>query len=146
MTLVAHVTRGWMPWAHGAFPYQTACAFLVGLLGAVVAFLGVVHLKQAQTTVNPMTPLASSALVCRGVYRLSRHPVYLGFVLLLLGLAIFLGSLVALLLVPGFMFYLQRYQIEPEEKTLLALFGTDYVAYQHKVGRWLCVGSGPRRK
>ena len=41
------------------------------------------------------------------------------------------------LLVPAFVLYIDRFQIKPEERTLSALFGGEYVAYQEKVRRWL---------
>ena len=51
--------------------------------------------KQRKTTVKPFQESAS--LVTSGVYRLSRHPMYLGFVLILLSMAIFAGSLTPML-------------------------------------------------
>ncbi|MFZ6044474.1 methyltransferase family protein, partial [Vibrio natriegens] len=58
-------------------------AVILMLSGIGVAWGGVVSFKRAQTTVNPMTPDASSALVTSGVYRVTRNPMYLGFLLML---------------------------------------------------------------
>jgi len=72
-----------------------------------------------------------------GVYRLTRNPMYLGFLLVLLGWAIFLSNALAFLLLPAFIFYMNRFQIEPEEKALTSLFGQQFVAYTSRVRRWL---------
>ena len=101
------------------------------------ALYGVLAFRQANTTVNPTTPVASTALVVRGVYRLTRNPMYLGFALLLLALAVWLGKMSALLLVPLFMAYLQHFQIRPEEDALHARFGASFDTYCQQVRRWL---------
>jgi protein-S-isoprenylcysteine O-methyltransferase Ste14 len=51
--------------------------------------------------------------------------------------AVFLSSIWSLLGLPAFFFYIDRFQIAPEEKALIKLFGTDYAAYQTKVRRWI---------
>ena len=63
--------------------------------------------------------------------------MYVGFVLILVGLGFYLGNLCAALLLPLFMTYMTRYQIAPEERALSAKFGGDYVKYAERVRRWL---------
>ena len=84
-----------------------------------------------------MKPGSASVLVDGGIYRLTRNPMYLGFFVVLLGWAIFLSNIVAFLLLPAFIFYMNRFQIEPEEKALVGLFGQTFVAYKTRVRRWL---------
>src|SRR5882672_5891766 len=60
----------------------------VALVGALVSILGVVSFKRAKTTVNPMKPESTSALVVAGIYGVTRNPMYLGFLLILLGWAV----------------------------------------------------------
>jgi protein-S-isoprenylcysteine O-methyltransferase Ste14 len=81
----------------------------------------------------------SSALVADGFYRISRNPMYLGFVLILLGLAVFLRSLSPLLVVPGFAFAIDRRFISVEERMLDAEFGEVWGRYKHTAGRWVTV-------
>lgn len=83
-------------------------AFL--FLGCAVALAGVAAFRTHETTVNPLTPGASSALVSSGVYRFSRNPMYLGLVLMLVGSAIYLSNAVAALILPAFVAYLNRLQ------------------------------------
>jgi protein-S-isoprenylcysteine O-methyltransferase Ste14 len=60
------------------FPGRFVAAGGLGVLGAIVAILGVAAFKRAKTTVNPMKPESSSSLVISGVYRMTRNPMYLG--------------------------------------------------------------------
>ena len=105
--------------------------------GVAVAVAGVLAFRSKGTTVNPMTPAASSAIVASGVYRYSRNPMYLGFFLALAGLAVYLSNIPAALLLPAFVAYLTRFQIRPEERALVAKFGTRYTQYMGRVRRWI---------
>ena len=114
--------------------YAAAALVFVGL---VVAAVGVVQFRQARTTVNPMSPHKASTVVSSGLYRWSRNPMYLGMALVLLGTAAWASALSGYLLVLGFCWYLTRFQIVPEEKALLAGFGSEYAQYMAKVRRWV---------
>jgi protein-S-isoprenylcysteine O-methyltransferase Ste14 len=118
-------------------PHRAVVAAGLGLLGVGCSVLGVVSFRRARTTVNPMNPGAATALVVSGVYRLTRNPMYLGFLLLLLGELAWLGSLPALVVAPAFILYLNRFQIAPEESALRERFGTEFLEYVMRVPRWL---------
>ncbi len=105
--------------------------------GAVVALEGVLAFGRASTTVNPTQPGTASVMVTTGIYRFSRNPMYVGFALVLVGWACFVANLVAMLLVLAFVVYLNRFQIEPEERVLSARFGDEYRTYLRAVRRWL---------
>lgn len=107
------------------------------VLGALFPVAGVIAFRRARTTVDPRTPEASSALVSSGIYRYSRNPMYVGFALWLLAWSIFLGSGWALLGVVGFVLYMNRFQIAPEERALRDLFGDTFRDYEQRVRRWL---------
>ena len=118
-------------------PARTLFSVSVVVAGAVIGGLGVASFIRAKTTVNPMKPDSSSSLVISGIYRFTRNPMYLGFLLGLLGWAIFLSNALAFFLLPAFIVYMNRFQIEPEEKALARLFGEQFVAYRSRVRRWL---------
>jgi protein-S-isoprenylcysteine O-methyltransferase Ste14 len=120
-----------------AFPLQQGVAAGFWLAGVVITGLAVMSFGRAKTTVNPMKPESTASLVQSGIYRFTRNPMYLGFFLALVGLAVFLGNALAVLLLPVFIFYMNRFQIEPEERALTALFEREYVAYSSRVHRWL---------
>ena len=94
-------------------------------------------LDQAKTTWRPMIPGRSTSLVSTGVYRLSRNPIYLGMLLVMLGLGVALASPAALAISAVFVLYLDRFQIGPEERVLSAILGREYLDYLASVRRWL---------
>jgi protein-S-isoprenylcysteine O-methyltransferase Ste14 len=110
---------------------------MVALLGLCIALSGVVAFRRAGTTINPMKPGSSSSLVEAGIYSVTRNPMYLGVLLLLLAWAIYLANVLTVLFLPGFVWYMGRYQIEPEERALTALFGPEFTAYAARVRRWM---------
>ena len=116
---------------------SSAIALALVALGGALAFAGVIAFRLKRTTVNPLTPSASSAVVSSGVYRLSRNPMYLGFLLALAGWALYLANAGAALLLPAFVAYMTQYQIKPEERVLLAKFGVEFAQYMSRVRRWL---------
>ncbi len=63
--------------------------------------------------------------------------MYIGIVFILVAWAIYLSSLWSLLGIVGFIAYIQQFQIKPEERALLELFGSEYQTYQSKIRRWL---------
>lgn len=106
-------------------------------LGVMTILLGALAFKKAQTTVNPTKPETSSALVRDGVYRFTRNPMYVGMALILIGWACFLKTPTAIVFVMAFVFYMNRFQIEPEEKMLTKIFPQEYSQYCEKVRRWI---------
>ena len=95
------------------------------------------NFRRARTTVNPLQPGAATTLVVSGIYQITRNPMYLGFLFLLLGELAWLAHPVALLTAPAFVLYLNRFQIMPEEHALRECFGTEYLNYADYVGRWI---------
>jgi protein-S-isoprenylcysteine O-methyltransferase Ste14 len=112
---------------------------LLGLLplsfGLAVNLMADRALKLANTTVKPFEE--SSALVTVGVYGLSRHPMYLGFVVLLAGVAILLRSLTPWLIVPALAVALDRIFVVPEESMLANRFAQEWERYKRRARRWL---------
>jgi protein-S-isoprenylcysteine O-methyltransferase Ste14 len=123
---------------HGAAPaVRTVGAGVIGAVGVAFAASGVIAFRLARTTMNPTTPDGATALVTAGVYRLTRNPMYVGLLLLLLAWATYLYSVWALPLALLFAAYINRFQIAPEERALARLFGAAYAGYQARVRRWL---------
>ena len=90
---------------------------------------------QAHTTVKPFEE--SSILVTDGAYQLSRNPMYLGFVLILMGIAVLLRSFSPYLVILGFAILLDRSYISVEERMLAEKFGAKWKAYEALTRRWL---------
>lgn len=118
-------------------PARQAIAVALVVAGVLVAVTGVLAFRRQQTTVNPMTPGKASSLVVTGIYRFSRNPMYLGMLLVLGGWGVFLANVVAVLWLPAFVAYMNRFQIQVEETALTERFGEAYVAYCRSVRRWV---------
>jgi protein-S-isoprenylcysteine O-methyltransferase Ste14 len=117
-------------------PARIFFAVTSAALGVVTSGLGVMAFRRARTTVNPTKPGATSSLVHSGVYSLTRNPVYLGFLLILCGWAILLRNLFVFPFLPMFILYMNRFQIQPEERALTRGFGATFTGYTARVRRW----------
>lgn len=118
------------PWRLGACIVLALCALALDL-PSLWLFL------RRHTTINPMRPANTRALVCRGPYRLTRNPMYLGLLLALCAWALWLGTTWPWLAPPLFVAWITRFQIVPEERLLAVRFGADYARYRQRVRRWL---------
>ncbi|WP_404409386.1 isoprenylcysteine carboxylmethyltransferase family protein [Pseudidiomarina marina] len=121
------------PWH---FTDAKALAFALVTAGAFIAVAGVIAFRQAKTTANPMNPDAASSLVINGIYRFTRNPMYLGFLLALAGWGVWLANLPAIFWLIIYILYINQFQIIPEERILEEKFGDDFIAYRKQVRRW----------
>lgn len=124
------------------FPVKRIVLFPWNLLGLAPLLLGAAlnlvadrAFRDAKTTVKPFEEPA--ALVTGGAFRISRHPMYLGFVLILLGLAVLLGSLTPFIVLPFFAVVMDRVFIVVEEQMLADRFGQAWLDYKARVRRWI---------
>jgi protein-S-isoprenylcysteine O-methyltransferase Ste14 len=110
-------------------------AYLLAAGGGLLALWAAVTFRRHETTAHPYAE--ATTLVTRGPYRLSRNPMYLGLLLTLIALGLWLQSLSALLLAPLFVFVINRCNILPEERRLRVRFGGTYEAYLTQTRRWI---------
>ncbi len=106
------------------------------IFAGVIAIIALFQFFRSNTTIDPGNPSKSSKLVDRGIYAYSRNPMYLALLLILLAWGIWLGNAFNTLFAAGFVAYMNRFQIVPEEEALLAMFGKEYGPYCIKVRRW----------
>lgn len=107
-------------------------------IAAVIVMVGgILQFAVKRTTVDPHRVGRATSLVTGGLYRLTRNPMYLGMFLGLAGLVFYLANLAAIVGLPAFIAYMDRFQIEPEERKLTELFGDEYTAYLARTRRWL---------
>jgi protein-S-isoprenylcysteine O-methyltransferase Ste14 len=118
-------------------PARGAAVIALAAAAVAIGIAALLGFRKAKTTINPMTPEASTALVIGGVYRLSRNPMYLAMLIVLGAWALVVANFAALLLLPIFVAYLNRFQIKPEERALQARFGIEFERYRQSVRRWL---------
>ena len=127
---------------HVAFPLARPIEEPYRYAGIVIAALGValdawalVLFLRAKTGIIPFSE--ARALVARGPYRWTRNPMYLGMAAILLGFALYLGSVTPFIVLPAFIGLITERFIAPEEEMLEKAFGQSYADYKARVRRWL---------
>ena len=115
-------------------PYRYGGVVLMALSIGLILWAAALF-RRAGTNIRPYLP--STALVVSGPYRYTRNPMYLGMAGILLGVAVFLGSITPFVVIFAFMGLIKERFILPEEAKLEAAFGDDYVQYKDRVRRWL---------
>jgi len=133
----------WLPLAHWIPSPWNRFGILLAAFAIIISATAVTQFRRIGTTVNPLDPSKATRLVTGGIFRISRNPMYLGLLLLLIGWAGWLGSASPWLVPPLFWATITFGQIMPEERALRQLFGAPYLAYQQAVGRW--IGRSARR-
>ena len=121
-------------WQHAL---RAPAAWLLAACGLACDLSGLLAFRRHRTTINPLAPERSTAIVQDGIYRYTRNPMYLGMALLLTAWAAWQANWLCLLVVPVFIAYITRFQIKPEERILLARFGAVYTQYLRQVRRWI---------
>ena len=103
--------------------------------GLVIGFGAEGQFRRRGTTIDPKgTP---STLVTDGWFQYSRNPMYLSFLLILIGAWLALGSLTPFLGIPIFVLLIERSYIRPEEQRLVVAFGGEYQSYLKRTRHWL---------
>jgi protein-S-isoprenylcysteine O-methyltransferase Ste14 len=116
-------------------PVQIGLVLVLVAAGLALVLAAIRRFASAGTRVEPWAP--SSAIVSDGIYRFTRNPMYLGMTLVMLGLALIIGSPGSLALVALAVLIVDRFVIRREEAYLERKFGDPYRAYRAKVRRWL---------
>jgi protein-S-isoprenylcysteine O-methyltransferase Ste14 len=127
---------------HYLIPIKTVLSPPLSYVGVLVVVLGVASTLWAVSRFikagTPYIPFEqSTALITRGLYRVTRNPMYLGLVIALTGIAILLGTASPFFVIPVFFWFIQRTFVQREERFLENLFGQEYLAYKARVRRWL---------
>lgn len=134
---LAWVAAHYLPELSYASPLRTWIALTLFIAGISFDLSGLIVFRKARTTINPLSPDKSTAIVRSGPYAFTRNPMYVGMALILLGYCVYLANVASVLAVVVFCVYITRFQIIPEERMLLRNFGDAYARYIAAVRRWL---------
>jgi len=111
----------------------------VGLILTFVGFLlGIAALnefRKARTTLDPHGSVKK--LITAGIYRFTRNPIYLGFLLMVIGVPLNFGLYWGIGMAPFYIILMNRLIIEREENYLEKKFKNTYANYKSQVRRWL---------
>jgi len=125
---------------HFIFPIKQIINYPFNLLGIILIVLGITIDFSAwllfinkKTTQNPFKN--PNKLIIKGVYKISRNPMYLGMLSILLGLSVLLGSLITFIFPILFIILMEILFIPLEEKNMEKTFGKKYLGYKNKVRR-----------
>ena len=105
------------------------------ILGIILTVWADQLFKKRKTTVKPFEK--PSLFITEGPFRFSRHPMYLGFVMTLFGLAFGLGNVIAFLAPVAMFITFELLFIPQEEKSMEETFGQEYLEYKKRVRQWL---------
>jgi protein-S-isoprenylcysteine O-methyltransferase Ste14 len=112
---------------------------LLGILplagGLVASTLAEKQFHTAGTTVKPF--IQATSLITDGFFRYSRNPMYLGFILVLVGIGTIMGSLTPWLVIPIFIVLIHARFIRIEEQMMQDTFGDAWREYTRKTRRWI---------
>ena len=106
----------------------------LGLAGVGLMGWGIATLARHKTNVMPHR--AADRLVTDGPFRFRRNPIYMGEVLIFLGLAQATLNIWLAIMAPIFAIAILRLAILPEERHLEARFGQEYLDYKERTRRW----------
>lgn len=106
------------------------------VIGLMIDGASIVRFFQTKTTINPLKPNNTTQLVTTGIYSISRNPMYLGLLFILLGWFFYLSAPLSFLGIVFYVFYITRFQIIPEEKILQSVFGDQFTRYKNSTRRW----------
>jgi protein-S-isoprenylcysteine O-methyltransferase Ste14 len=115
-------------------PYRYGGIVLMAIALGLIVWAAALF-RRAGTNIRPYLP--STSLVLAGPYRFTRNPMYLGMAGILLGAAVYMGSITPFIVIPAFMALISERFILPEEEKLEAAFGRAYLDYKASVRRWL---------
>jgi len=112
-----------------------AAASVLFAAGFVLALSAIMRFRSLGTQLRPDKPV--TALVFDGPYRFTRNPMYVGLAMVYIGIALWVASLWALVLLVPVLLIIRYAVIAREERYLVSKFGPAYLAYTSRVRRWL---------
>ena len=116
------------------FPY-TLAGWAIVLIGFMAVFYILSHFKSWHTSTNPIDK--PSEFIVDGLFSLTRNPLYVTYVTILVGCALAFGSWITFIAPPLCFFVISRLIIPIEEKIMERQFGERYKQYKKSVRRWL---------
>jgi protein-S-isoprenylcysteine O-methyltransferase Ste14 len=136
MLLVAYAVQRGFAWAQIVVFQSLPLAVLFGGTGVGLAIWGERMFAAAGTDIMPAST-TNKRLVTGGPFRFTRNPMYLGMVLVSLGIGLYAGT-APFFVVPILMFLLCNFVFIPfEEAKMQRQFGNQYTDYLHRVRRWI---------
>ena len=107
----------------------------IGATGFIIMMIAWWQFKQ---TNSPICPQADTQfIITSGIYSYSRNPMYLGMIMILLAVALVVGSFPFYFITVLFFIIINFVFCTFEEEKLKEKIGVSYLLYCEKVGRWI---------
>ncbi|MBJ88447.1 MAG: hypothetical protein CMO98_01170 [Woeseia sp.] len=119
------------------FGLQGISAIILICTGLSIGFVSLRLFNKHQTTFDPLNPEKATTLVTDGLFSVSRNPMYVGLLIILIGVCVYKGIYIGLIILPCFVMYITQFQIKPEEKAMSKTFGQEFIEYRKRVRRWI---------
>ena len=119
------------------FSNQGIVGSVIFVFGFASALSAILLFRKKQTTVDPMKPEESTSLVTSGIFSYTRNPMYLGLFIVITSTVIFFGAWFGIIILCFFVWYINTFQIIPEEEAMQKLFGKKFEEYSQNVRRWI---------
>lgn len=111
-------------------------AGIIFITAGISLFLWAIKLlRKHRTTLRPHGK--PSKLITYGPYRLSRNPIYLGFLMISIGTVLLFANVLAFAGPIIFFVFISTFVIPMEESMLTKVFGKSYKSYNKKIRRWI---------
>jgi len=133
--VIAYLAKLFIPIQFAVPDNLRALGLFLGIVGFLLPFIAIREFIKARTTVDPHGSVSN--IISSGIYRFTRNPIYLGFMLMLIGLPLFLSNYWGLILAPVLMITFNNLVIQHEEAYLEKKFREQYTSYKSRVRRWL---------
>lgn len=133
--VIAYVAKWTIPIPFVVPNFLRNIGFILIVIGFLLGIAAFSEFRKARTTIDPHGSVSS--IVTSGIYRFTRNPIYVGFLLMLIGIPLNSGTYWGIILVPVFIYFMNRLVIEREEAYLEKKFGEVYTSYKSRVRRWL---------
>jgi len=127
---------------HWTLPRADSAVLTAPWSGAVLLVAGFAIMMWAwwlfqrhAVAVCPTAP--TDRLLTLGIYALTRNPMYVGMIAMMLGVALYVGTLPFYVATLSYFVFIDRIYCRYEEQKLEAAFGDEYGRYRARVRRWL---------
>jgi len=124
-----------VPMGNIQHPLVTYSGAILIAIGFIIVVWSATLFGKAGTPIKPFEE--STQLVTGGMYQVTRNPMYLGMVLILVGIALLFGTISPFIPIPFFIWLIQTIFIFNEEILMEETFGDEYKEYKKKIRRWL---------
>ena len=116
------------------FPF-TLIGILISLTGFAVIIWSMFLYKENGTPINETEK--PNVMITTGPFKFTRNPIYLGELLILIGVAFIVGNLLSFISPIVYFISINFYYLPEEENVMEQTFGADYLGYKHSARRWL---------